>query len=306
MVEELINIISMAWPGVDIPKFIATLCVTSFCESALLYPFDLIITRLQVLQQRQAFVRAFFKKAWEIFKTQGPAALYRGMFFNYAISVPVSGLYFASYNSSLHHLESTMWFKKYVPTPFLPALAGGVAEICVQALWVPQDIIVQRLQLRDRTVKGGAAGMAVEIYREGGVINFYRGLGPSLLTCVPGGMISWSIYEFTKRSEVLLPFVIKDSPVDVVDCIAGALAGGTAAVAMNPFDVCKTRIQTNVGTYGVSSTFAVLRHIAAREGGCALYNGLFGRLLVAVPASIASSISYECTMYYSRDSHNLL
>jgi hypothetical protein len=306
MLEELFNISSVVWPGVSIPKFIATLCVTSFCESTVLYPFDLIITRLQVHQQHQPFARAFFEKAWTIFKTQGIASLYRGIFFNNFSSVPVSGLYFASYNSSLRYLESSSWLKNCIPTPFLPALAGGIAEICVQALWVPQDVIVQRLQICDKNMKGGAAGVAVEIYREGGVRNFYRGLGPSLLTCVPGGMISWTVYEYTKRSEIFLPFVRTDSPVDMVDCISGALAGGTTATAMNPFDVCKTRIQTNVGTYGFNTTFAVLRHVAAREGGRALYNGLFGRLFVAVPASIASSISYECTIYFSRDSHDLL
>lgn len=236
--------------------------------------------------------------------TQGPSSLYRGMLFNFASSIPVSALYFASYNSSLHHLECNPSAKRYVPASLLPAIAGGVAEICVQVFWVPQDVIVQRLQIRGGQVKGGMADVMKEIYGEGGFRNFYRGVGASLLTCVPGGMLSWFVYEHTKKAPILQPFVRAGAPVDMVDCIAGAFAGGVTSIAINPLDVCKTRIQTNVGAYGLSSTWAVLKNIVAHEGLRALHKGLFGRLFVAVPASIVSSISYECTMHFARVRHD--
>ncbi len=68
----------------------------------------------------------------------------------------------------------------------------------------------------------------------------------------------------------------------------------------NPFDVAKTRLQTQTETYGAKSAMPAIARIFAHEGMRGLMKGLLPRLVYSVPASGLVSFTYELVLSLSK------
>lgn len=77
--------------------------------------------------------------------------------------------------------------------------------------------------------------------------------------------------------------------------VFGGLAGSTAALFTTPFDVVKTRLQTqipgSVNRYG--GVFQTLQHVGMHEGLKGLYRGLTPRLVMYMSQGALFFVSYE-------------
>ena len=133
--------------GVDLRKLAVYTTAYSLVEGAVTYPYDLVKTRQQmappgsrVLQlSTPAYVHA-------IIHEQGGASLYRGFGWNVLGGVPSEVAYYATYTQLKHAMLQTDIGQQYPSAVF--ASAGLLADIVGVLLWVPADIISQRMQMQ--------------------------------------------------------------------------------------------------------------------------------------------------------------
>ncbi|KAF8939463.1 hypothetical protein BGZ58_009637 [Dissophora ornata] len=149
----------------------------------------------------------------------------------------------------------------------------------------------------------GTLDLARKIFRQEGLLGFYRGYFITLGVFVPYSMIYFATYEQLKENawqqrqpgafdiagqqEETLPFFT------IVMC--AAVAAGVAGGVSNMVDVVKTRWQISVlaTTEENSSTRKIVRHMV-RQGGLASFTrGLGARVLWMVPSVTISMSMFE-------------
>lgn len=128
-----------------------------------------------------------------------------------------------------------------------------------------------------------ATQIARELLHTQGIQGLYKGLGATLLRDVPFSIVYFPLFANLNK-------LGKPSPDEAApfywSFISGCVAGSTAAVAVNPCDVVKTRLQSlskgaNEDTYsGIVDCFS---KIMRREGPSAFLKGAGCRALVIAP-----------------------
>lgn len=79
------------------------------------------------------------------------------------------------------------------------------------------------------------------MYRQEGLISFYRSFGVNYLMNVPFSSMIILMNEKLKRI-----FKVKENDHHLNYYLCGGIAGGLASVPNTPFDVIKTRLNTQV------------------------------------------------------------
>ncbi|XP_068125770.1 mitochondrial glutamate carrier 1-like isoform X2 [Hyperolius riggenbachi] len=130
--------------------------------------------------------------------------------------------------------------------------------------------------------KVSAKQIAAQLLHTEGVKGLYKGLGATLLRDVP-----FSIVYFPLFSNLNTLGMSSDGKVPFLHSFfAGCIAGSTAAVAVNPCDVIKTRLQSlhkgaNEETY--TGIIDCARKIWVKEGPSAFLKGSLCRAFVIAP-----------------------
>lgn len=200
---------------------------------------------------------------------------------------------------------------------FSGALARGISATLV----TPLELIRTRLQASSRsqaTLSSILRGLWIEMRTTslrsgGGPLILWRGLTPTLWRDVPFSAIYFAGYEATKRSLTgggLGEGNASGSGEEFgVAFVSGALSGSFAAVLTHPFDVVKTRLQTQgspreaegrlSGTlrgatdgHG-ANVWKAMRHILNEEGSKGLWRGLSPRTAKVAPACGVMIASFE-------------
>jgi hypothetical protein len=307
---------------VHVPTFLALATAFSVGENAMLYPFETLKTRAQVDPSKQRIGPTWMlRSARKIVRQEGVSGLYRGYgWFTFA-SLPSNIVYITSYNSLKQlFLDHTSPDSTFARTALVPMAAGAIADVASILLWNPVEVIVQRLQLaRHRPScffdyhhsRGSAwsrfAGVRLvrSIYHTEGWRGFFRGLQASILTSAPASAFWWPAYECSKLALSTL-FVNNESEAGdqsmrkhALYSTAGLSAGAWTMLCTNPFDVAKTRLQTQTETYGATSALPAIARIFRHEGMQGLMKGLPARLVYSVPASGLVSFTYELVLKLS-------
>ena len=267
---------------------------------ALLYPLDVIKTRLQVQDGLERVTLGFWEMGKKLWRS-GPRTLYSGLGPSMIGASGAWGAYFYCYSwaknrrrwseapggglaplSSMDHLMSGLE-------------AGAAVSLVTNPLWV----VKTRLQLQDRTpgvrAYDGAIDCFRSIVREEGVAGLYRGLLPSLLL-VSHGAIQMAVYEKLKKMGVS-----EDNHTALVFTshgVCGALSKASATIATYPFQVMRSRMQQRFDNRAlkyrglVSSVRLTLR----REGVLGLYKGMGANLLRNMPNSAITFLIYEAVL----------
>lgn len=130
-----------------------------------------------------------------------------------------------------------------------------------------------------------ATQLTRDLLRSRGIAGLYKGLGATLLRDVPFSVVYFPL--FANLNQLGRPASEEKSPF-YVSFLAGCVAGSAAAVAVNPCDVVKTRLQSlqrgvNEDTY--SGFLDCARKILRHEGPSAFLKGAYCRALVIAPLS---------------------
>lgn len=287
----------IVWDDLDKKKYYFWGCTVFLGIRVFVYPTNLIKTRLQVQRGTDVY-RGSWDAFLKVFKSEGILGFYRG-FPVFAMGVLFGQAYITTYEYTKHRCSHM----NLVMQGLLP---GCIASIAGQTLSVPADVITQRLQIqgmkRDPSkvdiqtattktnVRGSVEAVCRKIIKYDGVSGFYRGYFISLMSNVPTSGIWWASYNVLLRE--LGQYFESDSlgthkmPVQAA---CGVLSGAVSALATNPLDVLRTRIQTG----GSRSLVKATKRLWAEEGIFMFSKGLTARALSMSTNSLLIILGYE-------------
>lgn len=254
--------------------------------SLCLHPVDTIKT---VIQSCQADQKSIFSVGRLIISQRGLAGFYRGITSNIASSAPISAVYTFTYESVKGALLPL--FPKECHS-IAHCMAGGCASIATSFIFTPSEHIKQQMQIGSHYQNCWNA--LVGIIKKGGLPSLYAGWGAVLCRNVPHSIIKFYTYESLKQ--LMLPSLQPNAKPNTLQTLAcGGLAGSTAAFFTTPFDVVKTRLQTQIpgSMKQYNSVFHTLQEISKHEGLRGLYRGLTPRLVMYVSQGALFFASYE-------------
>ncbi|XP_077177512.1 mitochondrial glutamate carrier 1 isoform X1 [Paroedura picta] len=279
------------------------------------FPIDLAKTRLQNQQNGQRMYTSMSDCLIKTIRSEGYFGMYRGAAVNLTLVTPEKAIKLAANDFFRHHLSKDG--KKL--TLLKEMLAGCGAGTCQVIVTTPMEMLKIQLQDAGRiaaqkklmaaqaqlspSTSAGAAESVVEarttamqitreLLRNKGIAGLYKGLGATLLRDVPFSIVYFPLFANLnklgqKSPDVKAPFY--------VSFLSGCLAGSTAAVAVNPCDVIKTRLQSlqrgiNEDTYSGITDCA--RKIWKKEGPTAFFKGAYCRALVIAPLFGIAQVVY--------------
>eukprot|EP00026_Physarum_polycephalum_P011188 Phypoly_transcript_11393.p1 GENE.Phypoly_transcript_11393~~Phypoly_transcript_11393.p1 ORF type:complete len:370 (+),score=55.24 Phypoly_transcript_11393:55-1164(+) len=211
--------------------------VAGTAEHCGMFPVDTIKTHLQAkIPGAQSARMADITK--NIVSRSGFTGLFRGLTAMAAGAGPAHAVHFAIYESCKYQ------FGGGDPGhhPFRVGAAGMVATLASEAVLCPTDAIKQRMQLHLIPYKG-LLDCIVTVTRRDGIRALYSGYTTTLTMNVPFQAIYFASYESLVK-------VIKGSDIKndhyspLTHMVAGGGAGMISAGLTNPFDVARTRLQT--------------------------------------------------------------
>ncbi|KAJ8955558.1 hypothetical protein NQ318_001388 [Aromia moschata] len=197
-------------------------------------------------------------------------------------------------------------------------MAGGLAGLCQIIVTTPMELL--KIQMQDagrvaaqallvgKTVqRTSATELAVGLLKQHGILGLYKGTGATMLRDVSFSVIYFPLFATLND---LGPRKKDGSGEAVFWCsfLAGCTAGSFAALAVNPFDVIKTRLQALTKAEGERSYSGVgnaFVNILRYEGPTAFFKGGACRMIVIAPLfGIAQTVYYlgvaECLLGYKR------
>lgn len=142
--------------------------------------------------------------------------------------------------------------------PLLFFTAGMIAEACSCVLWVPIDVLKERLQVQSelKTYSYKNTFDAIgQISKKEGILGLYKAYGATILSFGPYTGISIALYDKIKRNRLnffthfsnfldMLGLDGSDRPITLFESfILSSASGFLASIVTNPMDIVKTRLQ---------------------------------------------------------------
>ncbi|XP_021972640.1 mitochondrial substrate carrier family protein Y [Helianthus annuus] len=254
--------------------------------SLCLHPMDTVKTVVQSCHTDQRSIPYISKS---IISERGLSGLYRGIASNIASSAPISAIYTFSYESVKAALLP-LFAKEY--HSLAHCIAGGCASVATSFVFTPSERIKQQMQVGSHYRSCWNAFLG--IVGKGGFLSLYNGWGAVLCRNVPHSIIKFYTYEGLK-SVLLTSNDVHGQSTTISTLLCGGLAGSTAALFTTPFDVVKTRLQTQIpgSASRYNGVYNTLRDIAQHEGLQGLYRGLTPRLFMYMTQGALFFASYE-------------
>ena len=254
------------WKDLDKRKFYVIGPALFMLVRSLVYPFNLIKTRLFMQEQATVYsgtADAFYK----VVQREGFRGLYKGFLFS-SFGMVSGQMYLTTYEIVRSYLPS-------YTSEVRGLIAGGAATLVGQSVTVPIDVVTQIMMMQGQvaaapaskprnyyvlvknvdyiiphrnTIKlRGAVSIVSEILRKEGLRGLYRGYHVSLLTYAPNSALWWAFYAgFYRRFMELQLF--PSAPIPLVQAVCGVCSGLLAATLTNPLDVFRTRYQVSAGS----------------------------------------------------------
>jgi len=249
--------------------------ITGIVETLVIQPLDMVKTRLQLLEGTNQRLWPAIKSIW---REGGFFRFYRGVLPELVGAFPTSSVMLAT--AEIAKRQMTNW-NGGVCNTFIAFNSGIFSGYVESFVTTPFQVIKVRMQAKEHL---GKYTDSIQCFRKlmhsEGVTSLFIGLGPSFWrNC------SWNSVYFAclYKLKTLLPK--SNSPLgDGINAtIAGAVSGGVACTVYSPFDVVKSRFQSQIYEHGIVPkyryTVPALIAIIQTEGIKALYKGLSPALL---------------------------
>uniref|UniRef100_A0A1B6DKT8 Mitochondrial glutamate carrier 2 n=1 Tax=Clastoptera arizonana TaxID=38151 RepID=A0A1B6DKT8_9HEMI len=272
---------------------------------SVVFPLDLVKTRLQNQTVGPNGERMYtsmldcFKKTY---RAEGYFGMYRGSGVNILLITPEKAIKLAANDFFRHHLSTG---EKQLPL-LREMAAGGLAGFCQIIITTPMELLKIQMQdagrvaaqakLEGKTIpKISATSLALDLLKTKGIFGLYRGIGATMLRDVSFSVVYFPLFA---RLNALGPRKSDGSGEAVFWCsfLSGCAAGSFAALAVNPFDVVKTRLQaiskleSGPRYTGIADAFV---KTLKNEGPLAFFKGGACRMIVIAPLfGIAQTVYY--------------
>lgn len=276
-------------------------------EHCLMYPFDSVKTRMQMLQPNpKARYRNVSEALFKMMQTEGVLRPVRGMPAVVLGAGPAHALYFACYEKMKRFISGT---EHGTGNPVAQGLAGAISTLLHDAIMNPAEVVKQRMQMYSSPYKT-CSDCFSKVWRTEGARAFYRSYTTQLTMNVPFQSIHFMTYEFcqdlTNHQRTYNP---------AAHMISGAISGAFAAAVTTPLDVCKTLLNTQEQQ---ALNFTKQTHISGLinaavtiyrfSGPRGYFRGLQARIIYQVPSTAIAWSVYEFFKYtimnHKRRYHN--
>jgi len=245
------------------------MCTMMVGMRTVLFPLQVVKTRLQFQNKADRQYSGMFDAAKKIVRQEG----YSGFFKGYPISMmslPAGFIYLTTLELSWQFLPSNL------PQICRDSLSGVIACAASQMWMVPIDVVSQHQQINSSERFSVAAQLdqtrqlVRRIAAKEGLVGFYRGFWISLCTFGPQSAIFWSLFGKTKSSLDHL----QNENLQV--CLSAATSSVFTNLLTTPLDTVRARYQLNPEGTSTKQTFLDLWHSEKIPG---LYKGYFARTL---------------------------
>jgi len=233
-----------------------------------------------------------------IVQHEGPKALFKGLGPNLVGVAPSRAIYFCAYSQAKSFLNSVLTPDTAVIHILSASCAGFVACSMTNPIW----FVKTRLQL-DYAKSGQrltAAQCVRRIYRQSGVLGFYKGITASYYG-ISETVIHFVIYEAIKaqlmarRVRTNLNENEKTSQDFLEFMMAGAISKTVASCFSYPHEVARTRLREEGCKY--RGFWQTLGLVYREEGHRGLYRGLATQLVRQIPNTAIMMATYEAVVY---------
>ncbi|CCH63197.1 hypothetical protein TBLA_0J02030 [Henningerozyma blattae CBS 6284] len=247
------------------------------------------------------------KAAVSLYREGGLKSFYVGNGLNVLKVFPESSMKFGSFEICKSIMASLEGKKdKSSISKLSTYIAGGLAGMVAQFTIYPIDTLKFRMQCAPlhNDVKGNALLLKTmkDLYREGGLSIFYRGITVGLLGIFPYAAFDLGTFTALKKwyikREALRTGSLEENVTlkNTVVLPMGAFSGSVGACIVYPINLCRTRLQTQ-GTFAHPYHYTGFRDVFVqtlkREGYQGLYKGLTPTLAKVCPAVSISYLCYE-------------
>ncbi|XP_047948738.1 solute carrier family 25 member 44 isoform X2 [Salvia hispanica] len=289
------------WDKLDKTKFYVVGAGIFTGITVALYPISVVKTRLQVASH-DAVEKNAMSVIKGLLKTDGIPGLYKGFGTVVTGAIPTRILFLTALETTkVAALKMIEPFKLSEPTQAALAngVAGMMASFCSQAVFVPVDVVSQRLMVQGysgHATYTGGLDVVRKVVKSDGIRGLYRGFGLSVLTYSPSSAVWWATYGASQRviwrlldDENAAP---SEGKIILVQAAGGISAGATASFVTTPLDTIKTRLQVT-GHEKRPTTKQVVRSLIADDGWIGLYRGLGPRFFSMSAWGTSMILAYE-------------
>lgn len=238
------------------------------------------------------------------YRSEGFTGMYRGSAVNILLITPEKAIKLAANDFFRHKLSDPSTGKLTLASEML---SGGAAGFCQIVITTPMELLKIQLQDAGRTAAASASAnsgkniaklsatrIAMDLVKERGIFGLYRGVGATMLRDVAFSVIYFPLFAHLNALGPRRPG--SNESVFWASFLAGCAAGSTAAFAVNPFDVVKTRLQVLKRASGESTYNGItdaINQIRIKEGPLAFFKGAGCRMVVIAPLfGIAQTVYY--------------
>lgn len=270
----------------------------------LLHPFDLIKTRFQSHDSgpnKQNVVPKYsslYDCIKKIVKEEGPTAFFRGAGISLVGNQVSYALFFAFYEINRQQIRATFNLENEFLLSFCAStLSAGCSSVLVQPIWVTKTRRLLDSQKGNDFKRLNS--ILKSIYKDHGVLGFYRGFSLSLALSLYGTVqltsystVSENIKNSRKRSGG------KPELTNTEAAIIGMGSRLIASLFLYPLTTIRTRFQQNQYFEGIEgekyrSLTDIVRKTYKREGVKGFYKGVVPMTLRSMPSQGLFFLAYE-------------
>ncbi|KAK3032546.1 hypothetical protein RJ639_036785 [Escallonia herrerae] len=293
------------WDKLDKTKFYVVGAGMFSGLTVALYPISVVKTRMQVAS-KDAVERSAFSVTRGLLKAEGIPGLYRGFGTVITGAVPTRIIFLTALETTkvaAFKMVEQLELSEPTEAAIANGIAGMTASLFSQAVFVPIDVVSQRLMVQGysgHASYNGGLDVARQVLKSDGVRGLYRGFGLSVMTYSPSSAVWWASYGSSQRFiwRLLGHGTGSDQPppgegtIVAVQAAGGILAGATASCITTPLDTIKTRLQV-MGHEKRPTARQVVKGLISDEGWTGFYRGLGPRFFSMSAWGTSMILAYE-------------
>ncbi|KAJ3006762.1 hypothetical protein HKX48_009488, partial [Thoreauomyces humboldtii] len=269
--------------------------IAGVTEILTMYPLDVVKTRFQLTvgKSESNSILGSFKT---IIQTEGPKALYRGILPPILVEAPKRAIKFGANDQYRQFYKQRFGVKDSQGL----AIATGVSAGCTEALVVVSFDLV-KIRLQDKRNHGkykNTMDCVATIMREEGFAGFFKGLEATVLR---HAVWNGGYFGVISGIRTALPEPETKEGLLLKNFVCGTVGGTVGTILNTPFDVVKTRVQSQVSApYKYSWAIPAISTIIREEGPIALYKGFLPKVLRLGPGGGILLVVYDFVTSYMR------
>mmetsp|Transcript_17469 Transcript_17469/g.30412 ORF Transcript_17469/g.30412 Transcript_17469/m.30412 type:complete len:416 (+) Transcript_17469:256-1503(+) len=227
----------------------------------------------------------------------GVRSLYAGVGAVLLGSVPSHAIVFSTFQATKRWVDTMDPQTVGKNRVLVEVCCAAFSESCALITYVPSEVVAKRLQVANSKfhMYSSTIHAITTIVRVEGVRGLYTGLTSTAMRDIPFTAIQLPVFEFLKRYWGVSDDHGRSTGTSTQNAMLGFTAGTIAAAITTPFDMAKTRLQTQPSGADriYTGSWDCLKKTFQARGIRGLFRGIGPRVLWVAPSSAITFAMYE-------------